>query len=226
LDDNCSWHFICILRFTVLQQQQKIKMDGFPFTLEDAMKAADGIRQVCNEKTTEESSASSSGSTSSWDADTVNDRRYFPEKSYPPGFMEGVAAMIASGLFVFSPFRSAILRQASSSSPGFGNFVNLVITPLLVVGSAQVGFATASLVGSKVYLNEVADVPPTAISPMTDLICYDLLLIPKEKGMRNYSPSSSSPGVGAASSWDPRVQTLYSLSRAMETCHKRDQNQK
>mmetsp|Transcript_38631 Transcript_38631/g.93609 ORF Transcript_38631/g.93609 Transcript_38631/m.93609 type:complete len:224 (-) Transcript_38631:24-695(-) len=214
-------------------------------SLEDAMKAADGVRQVCNEKHIEEerTSMSKSKETSSWDANnnsnTENkDWKYFPDKQFPPGTIEGVATFVLSGLIVFAPFRSAILRSRAVAGPmtttngnghknttGFKNLVDLVITPVLAVASAQVGLAAASLVGSKVYLEEVANVPPTTNSPMTDLICSDLLLIPKEKGIAMMKESSSSSSSDSSSSWDPRVQTLFSLSRAMDTCQRRSQYQ-
>mmetsp|Transcript_38632 Transcript_38632/g.93610 ORF Transcript_38632/g.93610 Transcript_38632/m.93610 type:complete len:224 (-) Transcript_38632:24-695(-) len=214
-------------------------------SLEDAMKAADGVRQVCNEKHIEEEATSKSKSkeTSSWDDNTGNeDRKYYPDKQFPPGAVEGFATFVLSGLIVFAPFRSAILRSRAVAGPmtttttttkgngqrnttGFKNLVDLVITPVLAVASAQVGLAAASLVGSKVYLEEVANVPPTTNSPMTDLICSDLLLIPKEKGIAMMKESSSSSSSDSSSSWDPRVQTLFSLSRAMDTCQRRSQYQ-
>ena len=101
-------------------------MDESPFTLEDAMKAADGVRQVCNEKRIEEEPTSKSHpkETSSWDHGGNNnknfttdddnrndDRKYFPNKQFPPGAVEGVVTFVLSGLIVFAPFRGAILRS-------------------------------------------------------------------------------------------------------------------
>ena len=213
-------------------------MNESPFTLEDAMRAADGVRQVCNEKHIEEeptTSKSKSKEMSSWDGDITEneDRKYFPDRQFPPGSVEGVATFVLSGLIVFAPFRSAILRSRAVAGPmstspntGFKNLVDLIITPVLAVASAQVGLAAASLVGSKVYLEEVANVPPTAKSRMADLICSDLLLIPKEKGitMMKDPPSLLSSSL-SSSSWDPRIQTLSNLSRAMNTCQQRSQYQ-
>ena len=212
-------------------------MNESPFTLDDAMRAADGVRQVCNEKHIEEEpTTSKSKETSSWDSNITEneDRKYFPDRQFPPGAVEGVATFVLSGLVVFAPFRSAILRSRAVAGPmptspntGFKNLVDLIITPVLAVASAQVGLAAASLVGSKVYLEEVANVSPTAKSPMADLICSDLLLIPKEKGitMMKDSSSLSSLSSSSSSSWDPRVQTLFSLSRAINTCQQRSQYQ-
>lgn len=186
------------------------------------MKAADGIRQVCNEKDVEELSISSTATTS-WSAD-VDDRRYYPKHQFPPGTIEGVAAAVVGGGLFLTPFRSAVLRQVSSphSSPGFRNLVDLIVTPLLAVGAAQVGLAAASLVGSRVYLEEAASVPPTAISPMSDLICDDLLLLQKEKGA-NQQQESVGYSSRLAESWDPRTRTINSLHRAMSACHERQQ---
>lgn len=197
-------------------------MKESPFSLADAMKAADCIRKVYSE-------------------DDPTER-----KSFPPGTAEGLGAFVVTGILL-SPLRAAILNTAGGKVAGqsFRNFCDLVITPFMAVVAAEVGLVTGCVFGSRVYLEQVAYVSPTKNSPITDQACQQLLLLSldkvndsKKSGTSSPSSSSSSlanysnddvdqewvshPSIEPSSSfWDPRVETMQSFRLALENCQKR-----
>jgi hypothetical protein len=189
-------------------------------SLSDAMKAADCIRKVYSEDDPTES------------------------KSMPPGTFEGLGAFVVTGMLL-SPLRGVILNAAGGKVAGhsFRNFCDLVITPFMAVVAAQAGLVAGSVFGSRVYLEQVAYVPPSKVSTVTDRACQQLLLYSLDQGddpterWTSSSLSSSSaldasdevnqkwmagPRMDQSTSfWDPRVETMRSFRLALENCRKR-----
>lgn len=110
-------------------------------TLNEAMKAADDIRKTFRER---------------------NDARE-AEQMVPPGTWQGAAAFVATGLLM-TPFRRSILKIAGPSG-SFQGFVDLVVTPILAVGAAQVALVVGSLYGSSYYLDRLARDAATTTKP-------------------------------------------------------------
>lgn len=102
-------------------------------TLAEAMKAADSIRQVFLKR---------------------NDPTE-TEQLVPPGTWQGAVAFAATGLLM-TPFRRSILKMTGQSNGPFQGFVDLVVTPVLAVGAAQVGLVIGTLYGSSYYLDRLA----------------------------------------------------------------------
>eukprot|EP00536_Pseudo-nitzschia_multiseries_P004328 jgi/Psemu1/302506/fgenesh1_kg.71_\ len=76
------------------------------------------------------------------------------EQWLPPGSWQGVTAFAAAGLLM-TPLRRSILSLSGPRGP-FRGFVDLVVTPVLAVGAAQVGLVIGTLCGSGYYLERVA----------------------------------------------------------------------
>lgn len=101
-------------------------------SLVQAMEAADRIRKVIRER-------KDPTETQEW---------------VPPGTLQGVATFVATGLLL-TPLRGSLLRMAGPKGP-FQGFVDLVVTPVLAVGAAQVGLVIGTLYGSSYYLECLA----------------------------------------------------------------------
>jgi len=102
-------------------------------TLAEAMKAADSIRQAFLKR---------------------NDPTE-TEQLVPPGTWQGAVAFAATGLLM-TPFRRSILKMTGQSNGPFQGFIDLVVTPVLAVGAAQVGLVIGTLYGSSYYLDRLA----------------------------------------------------------------------
>jgi hypothetical protein len=159
-------------------------------SLEFAMKAADKIRKTLIHK---------------------ND---VTEKSHivPPGTIQGVLASLAAGLLL-TPIRSSILRSSfvrtplqnvvvssSSSNPPpatgpFQGFIDLIITPAMVVVAAQVGLVVGTLYGSNFYLNRVAKYDSIQSSFSSRTTTTTTLNNDQENNNNNSALSSSTDGV-------------------------------
>mmetsp|Transcript_26697 Transcript_26697/g.57256 ORF Transcript_26697/g.57256 Transcript_26697/m.57256 type:complete len:254 (-) Transcript_26697:3080-3841(-) len=114
-----------------------------PLSLVEAMHAADIIRKVFLERK---------------DPTETN-------QLVPPGTWQGVAAFAATGLLM-TPFRRSMLQMAGPRGP-FQGFVDLVVTPVLAVGAAQVGLVVGTLYGSGYYLDRVATEAATTTSSLS-----------------------------------------------------------
>ena len=134
---------------------------GEPLGLVDAMAAADRIRKAYLEREDPKETG----------------------KMVPPGTWQGGAAFAATGLLLMTPLRRSILSMAGGNGGGngpFRGFVDLVVTPVLAVGAAQVGLVIGTLSGSSYYLDRLAEDAATTTRTTTTIT--------------SSSPSSSIPG--------------------------------
>ena len=107
--------------------------NGNSLSLVKAMEAADRLRKVFRKR-----------------KDPIE-----TEQMVPPGTWQGMAAFAATGLLVMTPLRRSILK-ATGPRGNFQGFVDLVVTPILAVGAAQVGLVIGTLYGSSYYLDRLA----------------------------------------------------------------------
>lgn len=161
-------------------------------TLTHAMKVADSIRKHYN---------------------SSDEKVKKESQNFPPGIVKGLSAFCIAGVALL-PVRRVILSSQPAGTP-FRNFMDLVVSVGQALAATQVGLMAGSLYGSQFYFNRVATVSPTEASPVTDQICHDMLtkLLPHQHYSWNLKESPSS--------WDPRVQTMYDLHRAIESCRRR-----
>jgi hypothetical protein len=178
------------------QKSTRSNSNSNDLTLVDAMKVADSIRKHYN--------------------DSNGEKEKNESRNIPPGLMQGLSAFCIAGVALL-PVRRVILSSQSSAvgAAPFRNFMDLVVSVSQALAATQVGLMSGTLYGSQFYLNQVATVSPTEVSPVTDQICQDMLtkLLPHQQYSWNLKESSSS--------WDPRVQTMYDLRRAIESCRRR-----
>jgi hypothetical protein len=111
----------------------KSSRDNSSLTLVEAMKAADSIRQAFLKRSDPKET----------------------EQLVPPGTWQGAVAFAATGLLM-TPFRRSILKMTGQPNGQFQGFVDLVVTPILAVGAAQVGLVIGTLYGSSYYLDRLA----------------------------------------------------------------------
>lgn len=212
------------------------------FTLVEAMKAADIIREAFRKRN---------------DPEEV-------EQMVPPGTWQGVTAFAATGLLL-TPFRRSILQMTGPRGP-FQGFVDLVVTPILAVGAAQVGLVVGTLYGSSYYLDRLAmDAATTTkmssnlgsseflsvrygqddkirYSPTTESLaverdntvaelCQELLSLssppspsPESSFQNELSQNTISleTEIQSFDSWDPRSKTMKSLLHAVNNCRRRE----
>jgi len=156
------------------------------------------------------------------------------EALLPPGTWQGGVAFLTAGL-LFSPVRRTILKMTGPRGP-FQSFVDLVITPLMVVASVEVGLVIGPLYGSFYYLDRVATIAAsegaasvrlgqdttTNVATTTEL-CQEMLSLTSSSSSSSLSsiqlPSSQEVTFG---SWDPRAKAMESLTRALENCQRRE----
>ena len=145
---------------------------------------------------------------------------------FPPGLVEGATAMILTGALLL-PVRRYVLKAAGKQ---LRMFADLVASTGLVIGVANAGMYTGSLYGSRIYLQKLASIPPSAPSATADAICQDeAVLAVRRKPVDNHvvgkEAAASMPSQSALSSvsWDPRVQTMLALQQALDRCQQRQQ---
>jgi len=210
------------------------------FTLVQAMKAADSIRQAFLKRSDPKET----------------------EQMVPPGTWQGAVAFLATGLLM-TPVRGSILKMTGPRGP-FQGFVDLVVTPALAVGAAQVGLVIGTLYGSSYYLDRLAMDAATTTTTSSNLGSNELMSVRFGRDEKtSYSPttesltaeresmvaelcqdllSSSSPPPSEASiqtpsfqnttsletepssfgPWDPRSTTMKSLLRVVDICRRRE----
>ena len=168
------------------------------------------------------------------------------QQMVPPGTWQGMVAFAATGLLM-APLRGSILKLAGprGASP-FSGFVDLVVTPVLAVGAAQVGLVIGTLYGSSYYLDrlavEAATITKTSstdevlsvrmgkddkisYSPTTESLAAERESTVAElcKGILSLSSSgSTSTQTPSFASWDPRSKTMSSLVHAVDNCRRRE----
>ena len=200
---------------------------GSSLSLVEAMEAADRIRKVFKEK-----------------SDPIETGQMIP-----PGTWQGVVAFCATGLML-TPLRRSILTMTGPRGP-FQGFVDLVITPVLAVGAAQVGLVIGTLYGSSYYLDRLAlDAATTTTTTRSseNLGSNEVMFVRHQDDKISYSPTSASvaaerestviklckevlsltlageptPESTSFASWDPRSKTMNSLLHAMDNCRRRE----
>ncbi len=195
-------------------------------SLVEAMEAADRIRKVFKER-----------------SDPIETGQLIP-----PGTWQGAVAFCATGLMM-TPFRRSILTMTGPRGP-FQGFVDLVITPVLAVGAAQVGLVIGTLYGSSYYLDRLAvdAATTTTTRSSNNLGSNEVMFVRHQDDKISYSPTSVSvaaerestvvelckkvlsltlaaeptPESTSFASWDPRSKTMNSLLHAVENCRRRE----
>jgi hypothetical protein len=145
-----------------------------------------------------------------------------------PGVVEGLSVAVATGCLLLPVRRLALTAVGKRLEL----FTDLVVTPAHCIVAATAGLYATSLYGSREYLRQLAQVPPTAPSETAGAICQEVLRMPSiPPSQRNdatgiiTNPADTRILDGAAS-WDPRVQTLQALQQALESCERRQEYQK
>mmetsp|Transcript_22519 Transcript_22519/g.53156 ORF Transcript_22519/g.53156 Transcript_22519/m.53156 type:complete len:226 (-) Transcript_22519:78-755(-) len=154
---------------------------GKSLSLVEAMEAADRIRKFFRER-----------------QDPVE-----TEQWVPPGTWQGAATFAATGLLL-TPLRGSVLSLAGPRGP-FRGFVDLVVTPVLAVGAAQVGLVMGTLCGSSHYLERVAVEAATTTAATNRGTTVEVISIRKGEGDQlSYSPTTAE----AAAERDQAVSQL------------------
>eukprot|EP00934_Nitzschia_sp_Nitz4_P009482 Nitzschia sp. Nitz4//scaffold7_size249615//108645//109235//NITZ4_001171-RA/size249615-processed-gene-0.141-mRNA-1//1//CDS//3329558424//9472//frame0 len=166
-----------------------------PLSLKHAMSMADVVRQHFKEK-------------------GVMDQAI--KSPVPPGALEGLAGLVVTGVALI-PARRALLSQWNHH-PAFRNFVDLVISVGHALLATQVGLITGSVYGSQTFLNAFSKIPSTAESSTADSICRD--------AWKDIIPLGVQTGLTAPTEredvwWNPRVQAMRSLDKAILQCRNR-----
>jgi hypothetical protein len=141
-----------------------------------------------------------------------------------PGLLEGITAGLVS-LGVLTPVRRVFLGAVGRS---FGDLPEIFITVSQVILSADVGFLTCSVLGSRHYLHSLASVSSSAPSPTADQICNHKLVQELSARPNFIDPSrtmdpSSKPS--SVAQWDPRLVLAIDLQEALRTCRDRQTHQ-
>ena len=148
-----------------------------------------------------------------------------------PGVQQGFLTAVALTA-VFVPVRRLFLRVAKNELNLGTIFPDLVVTPVMAMLTAQTALFVGSCYGSKAYLERLVTAAAsttsggdTSNSSMADAVCDAPVTVAAMKlnypklWDGDYSSSSSS------NSWDPRVQTVVSLQRALQRCRERREMQ-
>lgn len=149
--------------------------------------------------------------------DAVNEHAFTVDIQGPPGLLDG---LIAGGLVgvALLPVRSVLLRTAGKS---MGQLPDLIASSSMAVAAATTGLFVGSLQGSRVYLQQLAQVPPQRSSPTADRICAD--------GMtQRFRQDYLSPETRASFQYtniDPRKATLQTFWAALDSCRRRSEYQ-
>ncbi len=167
----------------------------------------------------------------------------------PPGALQGVAAFCATGLLL-TPFRRSVLNMTGPSGP-FQGFVDLVITPVLAVGAAQVGLVIGTLYGSSFYLDRLASDAAITTTSSSSLGSGEVMSVRRLDNKTSYSATTeivaterentvvelckevlsltlegesfkATPESTSFASWDPRSKTMHSLLNAVDKCRQRE----
>jgi len=167
----------------------------------------------------------------------------------PPGTLQGVSAFCATGLLL-TPFRRSILKMTGPSGP-FQGFVDLVITPVLAVGAAQVGLVIGTLYGSSYYLDRLASDAAITTTTSSTLGYGEVMSLRRQDDKISYSATTESIATErentvvelckevlslplardsldetsentSFASWDPRSKTMKSLLNAVDKCRRRE----
>jgi len=102
-------------------------------------------------------------------------------------------------------------------------FPDLMITPALAMLTAQFALFTGSCYGCAAYLDRLANIAPTAPSPIADSVCNDPKFTQAATVNSNHGdapPLLQLPDEDS-SSWDPRVSAVESMRRALQSCRER-----
>ena len=246
------------------QQQQQQQSNGAStssaddalISLPTAMKAADAIRKTLRERNdeVEASNKTPPGSLPGFVAFLGTGLLLSPLRS---AILRRAAAAAASTSRAASkptvPPPLEAVEAASNGSPNpppppptqqsissFANLVDLMVTPILAVISAQVGLVVGTLYGSSYYLERVVESDGIS-SNSSDAVCQSLLSAcgsaawnesaagnamdssitttsPEIDGILQISSSPSPPTPTIYPSWDPRQQTLERLHHAIQHC--------
>jgi hypothetical protein len=141
-------------------------------------------------------------------------------QAIPPGMMEGIAATTAT-LGLTWTLRSRLIKWAGGSL-----LPDLVVNTAYLYGGAMVGLTMGSLIGSHVYLDQLAQ-RRYRESATADAICSDDLVqgllqtTETSGGMADTTTSSSSSNVDRNFLLDPQAATMKAFHRALQTCRDR-----
>jgi hypothetical protein len=186
-----------------MQQQEEL-------SLVHAMNAADSVRRHFHAA---RETPGTNGSTSNVFAPSI-----------PPGIPQGLAGFLVVGAALL-PIRRLVLTHPSvNSHQAFRNFVDLVASVGHALVATQAALIAGSIYGGKTYLDEFAKQKSalrdqtSSSSILLDSICQDLNNNVVPRGTIRW-PTGMDP-----KSIDPRVQTLLSMVRVMETCQSKGDN--
>jgi hypothetical protein len=201
------------------------------YFLQTAMKLADVIRRKETEAAiSTDVSAAGSSSSGSGSNDPLQPVQTFLQT---PGVQQGIFTVVGCVL-ISIPTRRLVLH-VSDKHLGLGrSFPDLVISPALAMLTGQSALYVGSLYGAKQYLQRLADFDHdgryrdhrdgVVHSPILDSICGDAVTVDalQIRDSPDYAYSwNATAKLDSAESWDPRVQTVQALQRALETCSKR-----
>lgn len=99
-------------------------------------------------------------------------------------------------------------------------FPDLMISPALAMLTAQCALFTGSCCGCAAYLDRLANISPTAPSPIADAVCSDRKFTHAAMNSNQHAPPLLLLDEHN-NSWDPRVSAVESLRRALQSCRER-----
>ena len=136
----------------------------------------------------------------------------------PPGTWQGAATFAATGLLM-TPFRRSILQMTGPRGP-FQGFVDLVVTPILAVGAAQVGLVVGTLYGSSYYLDRLAMDAATTSTLSSTLGSNEVISVRIDKDdTKRYSSTAESLAIERDSAVAKLCQELLSMSTPSSASH-------
>ena len=122
----------------------------------------------------------------------------------PPGLVEGTAAFLFTGALLL-PVRKVVIKAAGER---LYLLADLICTSGHLMASANAALYAGSLYGSRAYLQQLAQVPPTAPSETASHIC---------KQIHEFQMDAPKTEI-QSETWDPRQQTIQALQQALEHC--------
>jgi len=145
-----------------------------------------------------------------------------------PGVQQGfLTACLMTAVFV--PVRRLFLRVAKNEFNLGTIFPDLVLTPAMAMLTAQTALFVGSCYGSKAYLERLVTAAGSTTSGgdisnnsrMVNAVCDAPVTVAAMK--LNYPRLWDGDYSSGSSSWDPRVQTVVSLQRALQRCRERQE---
>lgn len=185
-----------------VDSSSSIHGDTAPTPLHDAMRFADLIRKHVQEQSN----------------DSSNNFPLFAGSQPIPGLMDGCVAGLITAV-ALHPIRRSLVKRG-----GGGLLLDILLTTTQVSAAGLSALYVGSVLGSRVYLQQLAQIPAQRSSVLADRVCQDALT---ERMLRHHSsPESALAEQSRFHDKDPRLTTLKTFYAALAACRNRTEAQR